>query len=128
PAWNRRQHGPRAKAHSRSAPVECSGASSERHHSLLSRNQFFPERVIEQHFLHEIMLLLRDWRLSRVHRQPNREGRPLVGFTAGVYSSPMMMDYKITSHQMNPVLNWAVASHHEWIKDQPERFFRQAWS
>src|ERR1051325_12021422 len=68
---------------------------------LAARDQFFPQRIIEQHFLQEILFALRRRNEIGICGQLQGEGCSLSFLTASIDSPAMMVNDEITGHQMN---------------------------
>lgn len=93
---------------------------------LVVGNQFFPEGIVQEHFLQKIgVALLRSGRIDRVDGQPDRKGGAKAVLTVRVDAAAVVVNDEITRHQMDAVLHRAIAAHHKRIKDQSQGLFRQ---
>src|SRR5438105_3913371 len=88
--------------------------------------QVLPERIVQQDFLEKIMVLLSLERLVGIDWQPKIERRSLPSIALGFDFTAMMVDDKVTSHQVDAIFHGAVGAHHKRIENQTQRFLGQA--
>ena len=94
---------------------------------LLGGDELFPEGIVKNHLLNKVRIALRGlWYLVRIQREAKSKGRAISVLAPGIDPPTVMVNDKITGHQVNAVFGRRVAANHKWVKDHTKRFLGQA--